>query len=73
MIKRRVIKQIYIEEAYCDKCGSKMEPSGGILMTWPEQYPYHCSNPECNCSMTFYGEERPGQLKYEFEDDDVEV
>lgn len=70
MLKRRYIKRMYIEEAICDKCGSKMEPTGMVLMSYPAQYPYECSNPACNGSETFRGEERPGELKFEFEDEE---
>lgn len=67
MIKRKKIKYMYIEEAYCDKCGSKLEPTGAVLTSWPEQFPYVCSNKDCDFSTTFVGSDRPGMLKYEFE------
>ena len=73
MIKRRYIKRMYIEEAYCDKCGSPMLPTGAVLLTYPEQFPYHCTNPDCNWTTRFYGDERPGTIKYEFEDKADEV
>ena len=73
MIKRRYIKRMYIEEAYCDKCGSPMQPTGAVLTTYPEQFPYYCSNPDCNWTTRFYGYERPGTIKYEFEDEADEV
>ena len=72
MIKKRYIKRIYIEELYCDKCGSKMESTGvGVcLATYPAQYPYQCSNKLCNKVITLQENELPGKLKYEFEDEE---
>lgn len=70
MLKKRYIKRMYIEEAICDKCGSKMEPAGIVLMSYPAQYPYECSNPACNGSETFRDGKRPGELRYEFEDEE---
>ena len=70
MLKRRYIKRIYINEAICDKCGSKMRPTGMVLMSYPPQYPYECSNPACNGSETFSGDNCPGGLEYEFEDEE---
>lgn len=69
MLKKRYIKRIYVEEAICDKCGSLLEHTGAVLMSWPEQYPYQC--PECGWTEYYYGGERPGTIKYEFEDEDV--
>ena len=73
MLKKRYIKRIYIEEAVCDKCGARLEPTGFVLTTWPEQYPYKCSNPDCDGSQTFWGSECPGRLKYEFEEEEENV
>ena len=70
MLKKRYIKRIYIEEAVCDKCGAQLLSTGFVLTSWPEQFPYHCSNPDCDGSETFYGSERPGVLKYEFEEEE---
>lgn len=64
MIKKKYVK-VYIEEAYCDKCGAPMEPTGGVLLTYPEQFGYVCSNKDCDFCQTFFAEERPGILKYE--------
>jgi hypothetical protein len=47
MLKKRYIKRMYINEAICDKCGSRMDHTGIVLTSWPAQYPYICSNPEC--------------------------
>lgn len=69
MLKKRYIKRIYIEEAICDKCGSLLEPTGAVLMSYPEQYPYRC--PECGQTEYYFGGERPGIIKYEFEEEDV--
>ncbi len=70
MLKKRYIKRIYIEEAICDKCGSRMDHTGMVLSSWPEQYPYVCSNPECDGKATFYGYNKPGKLHYEYEDEE---
>lgn len=69
MIKKRYIKRIYIEEAICDKCGATMESTGYVLSTYPAQYPYICTNPDCDFTTKFFGSDCPGQLKYEFEDE----
>lgn len=69
MLKKRYIKRAYIEEAYCDKCGSKMEHTGVVLCSYPAQYPYNCTNKECDGHTTFWGDNRPGILKYEFEEE----
>lgn len=70
MIKRKYIKKLYVEEAYCDKCGSIMEPTGMVLTSCPAQYPYKCSNKNCTGYETFVGDERPGCIKYEFYEDE---
>ena len=70
MLKKRYIKRMYINEAICDKCGSRMDHTGMVLSSWPEQYPYICSNPECGEQATFYGHNRPGKLIYEYEDEE---
>ena len=57
MIKRKYIKKLYIEEAYCDKCGSKLVPDTYILMSNPPQYPYICS--KCDERYIFKENEKP--------------
>lgn len=73
MIKRKYIKKLYIEEAYCDKCGSIMESTGMVLTSYPAQYPYKCSNKNCTECKTFTEDERPGCIKYEFYEDEEET
>lgn len=73
MIKRKYIKRLYIEEAYCDKCGSIMEFTGMVLTSYPAQYPYKCSNKNCTECKTFTEDERPGCIKYEFYEDEEET
>ena len=68
MVTKRYVKKAYILEAYCDKCGSEMISSGVVYDTYPEQYPYHCSNPNCDGRAVFAAHECPGQLQYEFEE-----
>lgn len=68
MVTKRYVKKAYILEAYCDKCGSEMISSEVVYDTYPEQYPYHCSNPNCDGRAVFTAHERPGQLQYEFEE-----
>lgn len=70
MIKRKYIKRMYVEEAYCDKCGAPLRATGMVLTSWPEQFPYECSNENCDFTTTFVGNERPGSLKFEFYEDD---
>ncbi len=69
MLRKKYIKRMYIEEVYCDKCGSLMRPTGAVLMSWPEQYPYHCTNPECDGEEYFTGDTSPGRIKFEFEEE----
>ena len=68
-LKKKYIKQAYIEEAYCDKCGSILQPTGIALMSYPVQYPYQCTNPDCDFTQTINGDDRPGTLKYDYEED----
>ena len=72
-LKRKYIKQAYIEEAYCDKCGSILQPTGMALMSYPVQYPYQCSNPECDFTQTFIGDDKPGTLKFEYIEEPPEI
>lgn len=73
MLKRRYVKRAYIEEAYCDKCGALMHHTGMVLTSYPAQYPFECSNPECDGRTTFWEVEVPGVLKYEFEEEEEDV
>lgn len=70
MLKRKYVKRAYIEEAYCDKCGAIMRHTGMVLTSYPCQYPFECTNPECDGRTTFWEGEVPGVLKYEFEEED---
>ena len=67
MKRRKYIKNVYIEEAICDKCGAARYHTGMVLTSYPAQYPYKCSNPDCDGCETFFEYERPGRLMYEFE------
>ncbi len=69
MLKKRKIKAMYMKVAICNKCGSPMESTGMVLSTWPEQYPYKCMNENCDGYETFWGNDRPGQIAYEFEEE----
>lgn len=71
MLKKRKIKAIYLKEAICDKCGSPMESTGMVLSTWPEQYPYKCMNEDCDGHEIFQSYDCPGQVEYEFEEEDI--
>lgn len=73
MLKRKYVKRAYIEQAYCDKCGAPMRHTGIVLTSYPAQYPFECSNPECDERMTFWENEVPGVLKYEFEEEEENV
>lgn len=73
MLKRRYIKRAYIEIPYCDKCGAEMRHTGMVLTSYPAQYPYACTNPDCDGHATFWDNERPGVLKYEFEEEEEDV
>ena len=37
--------ETFVEELYCDKCGTEMEQRGGVYLTDPPRYPYKC--PKC--------------------------
>ena len=71
MLKKKYIKKAYIEEAYCDKCGAIMRHTGMVLTSYPAQYPFECTNKDCDGRCTFWADERPGKFEYEFEEDDV--
>lgn len=73
MLKRKYVKRAYIEQAYCDKCGALMRHTGVVLTSYPAQYPFECSNPECDGQTTFWENEVPGVLKYEFEEEEENV
>ena len=68
MLKKRYIKRLYIEESVCDKCGSAMESTNAVLMSYPEKYPYIC--PKCGWQEHYQGYERPGVIRYELEDEE---
>ena len=44
MVKETETKT-FVEELYCDKCGTEMEQRGEVYLTDPPQYPYRC--PKC--------------------------
>lgn len=70
MIVKRKIIAAYMKQAVCDKCGAEMRHTGVVLTTYPAQHPYKCSNPDCDGHETFYDYELPGQIVYEFEEED---
>lgn len=73
MLKKKYIKRAYIEIPYCHLCGAEMRHTGIILDSYPAQYPYKCTNPNCNGYTSYYDYERPGRIKYEFEEDEEDV
>ena len=73
MIKKKYVKRAYVEEVYCDKCGSIMKHTGVVLTSYPAQYPFECTNKECDGREIFFEYEVPGVLRYEFEDETEEV
>lgn len=42
-----------IDYVYCKLCGSKMECTGEDLCFHSQQYPYHCTNIECDGYIIF--------------------
>ena len=50
-----------------------MRHTGMVLTSYPAQYPFECSNPECDGRTTFWENEVPGVLKYEFEEEEEDV
>lgn len=73
MVTKRYVKKAYVLEAFCDKCGSKMVSTGIVYSTYPELYPFRCSNSECDGRATFQAHEVPGKILYEFEEDNENV
>lgn len=73
MLKKKYVKRMYIEIPYCDKCGAEMRHTGVVLTSYPAQYPYACTNPDCDGHAIFWHNERPGVLKYEFEEEEENV
>ena len=76
MLRKKYIKRAYIVEAVCDRCGAPLVSTGRAYLTDPMKYPYICSNrSNCGCydEIVFYEQDRPGQIKYEFEEDDENV
>ena len=70
MIVKRKIIAAYMKQAVCDKWGAEMRHTGMVLTSYPAQHPYKCSNPDCDGYETFYDYELPGQIVYEFEEED---
>lgn len=68
MIKRHYIKRLYIEELICDQCGSSMQHTDMVLTSYPPQYPYQCTNKNCNHKLIL--KQKIGDIKYEFYEDD---
>ena len=66
MLKKSYVRRAYVEVMVCDKCGSLMAPTKQISMSYPFQWPYKCSNEECD--FTAISNELVGQIKYEFEE-----
>ena len=73
MIKKRKIIGAYKTEAFCDKCGAPLRPTGVCLTSFPAQYPYRCTNEECDGGQAFWEHELPGSIIYEFADEYEEV
>lgn len=71
MRKKKYIKRAYLEEIMCDLCGAVMRHNGIVLTSYPAQYPYECSNPDCNGYTTLFEDELP-RIKYEFEEEEEE-
>lgn len=70
-IKRRYVKAIYIDSFYCEQCNEKIKSAGEVLCSYPERYVYFC--PMCKRKYTFYRNEIPNQLKYEYEDEVIDI
>ena len=50
-----------------------MRHTGMVLTSYPAQYPYTCTNPDCDGHATFWSNDLPGVLKYEFEEEEENV
>ena len=73
MLKKKYVKRMYVEVPYCDKCGAEMRHTGVVLTSYPVQYPYNCTNPNCDGHTIFWEGNLPNQLKYEFEEEEEDV
>ena len=73
MLKKKYVKRAYIEIPYCDICGAKMRHNGIVLSSYPSQYPYECTNKNCDGRKTFYSYNLPNEIKYEFEEEEEDV
>lgn len=69
LLKKKYVKRLYIEEAYCEKCGAKLEFTGMTLLSFPPQYQYKCSNKDCDYTINFSQENKPDTLRFEYEEE----
>lgn len=49
MIKERKVESVKVH-LYCDKCGTEMEHTGSVYLTYPPRYPHVC--PKCGHQET---------------------
>lgn len=70
MIKRRYVKEIYVDEAICDKCGSLMEKDYHLtkhLPTIEGKVYFICTNKDCLWTTVFPTDNLPGRPVYIFD------
>lgn len=67
MLKKKYVTRAYVEQAYCDKCGTIMRHTGVVYSTCPPLYPFKCVNDFCDGEASYYEYEVPGVIRYEFE------
>lgn len=70
MIVKRKIIAAYMKQAVCNKCGAEMRHTGSVLLSSPAQYPYNCTNKNCDGHTIFWETNLPNQLRYEFEEEE---
>ena len=69
LLKKKYVKRLYIEEAYCEKCGAKLKFTGMTYLSFPPQYKYDCSNKNCDYTINFSQDNKPDTLRFEYEEE----
>lgn len=69
MIKRRFVKEIYVDEVICDNCGFPMEKGLPLIKDGAKRaISFNCTNPNCanilSCAINHF----PGNLIYVYDD-----
>ena len=68
MLRKKRIRNIYIYEVICGKCGRPMNNTGRIALTCPAKYIYECQG--CN-RIDYLPENKRYEIEYWEEDENV--